>query len=84
MIGLRLLTRPGCHLCDDMRAQVDALLADAPHAWETVDVDADPALAARFGQAVPVLFVNGRLFAKTRLPRLGVKARLRHAAARTS
>ena len=78
---LRLLSRSGCHLCEAMRREVDEILRDAPREWEVVDVDSDPALAAQFGEAIPVLYVNGRLFAKTRLPPLAAALRLRRAAA---
>lgn len=80
MIRLTLMSRPDCPLCDEMRKEVDALLADRPHEWEVVDVDSDLALARRFGESVPVLFVNGRLFAKIRLPRFSSKLRLLRAA----
>ncbi len=52
---LTLLTRAYCHLCDNMR---DALLPIARRHRATVvevDVDADPALEAAFGELVPVL-----------------------------
>jgi hypothetical protein len=78
---LRLLTRPGCHLCDALRRDVDRLLGEIPRSWEVVDVDSDPHLAAKFGEAIPVLYVNGRLFARTRLPPLATRLRLRRAAA---
>jgi hypothetical protein len=80
VIRLTLLSRPGCHLCEEMRREVDALLGGAPRAWEEVDVDSDPALTARWGEAIPVLFVNGRLFTKVRLPRLAARLRLLRAA----
>ena len=76
MIQLTLMSRPGCHLCDEMRREVDALLADRPHEWTVVDVDSDADLARRDGDEIPVLFVNGHLFAKIRLPRLSSKFRL--------
>ena len=76
---LRMLSRPGCHLCEAMRREVDEILRDSPHAWEIVDVDSDPALAAEFGEAIPILYVNGRLFAKTRLPPIATSLRLRRA-----
>lgn len=82
MTRLRLLSRPGCHLCEEMRARVDELLEDAAREWEVVDVDSDRELARRFGEAIPVLYVNGRLFAKTRLPPVATKLRLRRAARR--
>jgi hypothetical protein len=83
LIRLRLLSRPGCHLCEEMRQEVDTLLADQPRTWEEVDVDSDPALADRYGDSIPVLFVNGRLFARIRLPRLAAAVRLHRAAQRT-
>ena len=80
MIQLTLLSRPGCHLCDEIRREVDALLADRPHEWTVVDVDSDADLARRYGDSIPVLFVNGHLFAKIRLPRLSSRVRLLRAA----
>ncbi len=80
MIRLKLLSRPGCHLCEEMRSEVDRLLSDEPRQWEILDVDSDPDLARRYGQEIPVLFVNGRLFARMRLPRLASRLRLRRSA----
>jgi len=65
-----------------MHAEVDQLLEDAPKEWELVDVDEDPALSSKYGEQIPVLFVNGRLFARIRLPRLGTRLRLMRAASR--
>ena len=84
MTRLRLLSRPGCHLCEEMRRQVEAILADVERQWEEVDVDSDPELARRYGEEIPILFVNGHLFAKIRLPRLAAALRLRRAATRPS
>jgi len=80
MIRLRLYSRPGCTLCDELRQEVEGIVADLPHEWEVVEVDTDPELARRYGGLVPVLFVNGRLFARVRLPRLAARLRLRRAA----
>ena len=80
MTRLTLLSRPGCHLCEEMRRQVEAILAGVERRWEDVDVDSDPELARRYGETIPILFVNGRLFAKIRLPRLAAALRLRRAA----
>jgi thiol-disulfide isomerase/thioredoxin len=52
-----LYSRSWCHLCEDMLAALSALQTDAQRfAVEVVDVDADPALVARFDELVPVLF----------------------------
>ena len=67
-----------------MRLQVEGILADVERQWEEVDVDSDPELARRYGEEIPILFVNGHLFAKIRLPRLAAALRLRRAAIRAS
>jgi thiol-disulfide isomerase/thioredoxin len=52
-----LYSRSYCHLCDDMLAALQAMQpAGRPFAIDVVDVDADPALVARFDELVPVLF----------------------------
>jgi hypothetical protein len=66
-----------------MREDVDRLLGDRPHTWDVVDVDSDPELAQRFGESIPILSVNGRPFAKTRLPPFATRLRLLRAAARS-
>ncbi len=65
--ALRLLTRPGCHLCAEMKAKVAPLAARLGGTLVEVDVDSDPALAARFGLEIPVLLdAEGRVVAKAR------------------
>ena len=53
---LALYTRAGCPLCEEMAAEVGALIAVTGHLLAPVDVDADPALKARYGWDVPLLF----------------------------
>ena len=65
--ALRLLSRPGCHLCDELHAVVLPLVAGLGGTLETVDVDSDPILAARWGNEIPVLLdAEGRVLAKVR------------------
>ncbi|MFN2634350.1 MAG: glutaredoxin family protein, partial [Thermoanaerobaculia bacterium] len=52
MTRLRLLSRPGCHLCDELRRDTDEMLEGIAHSWEILDVDSHPDLAARFGHAI--------------------------------
>lgn len=54
-----LYTRTGCHLCDDAREVVVSVCAEAGQTWREVDVDADPALAEKYGEYVPVVEVDG-------------------------
>ena len=55
-----LYSRVGCHLCDDAREVVARVCADLGESFEEVDVDTDPDLTDRFGDEVPVTFVDGR------------------------
>ena len=53
---LTLFTRAGCPLCEDMADAVRPLAEAGGHHLLAVDVDADPALKARYGWDVPLLF----------------------------
>jgi hypothetical protein len=55
-----LVTRPGCHLCEAAREVVSRVCADLGETWEELDLDADPALAARYADEIPVTLVDGR------------------------
>lgn len=57
---VRLYSRVGCHLCEAAEEVVARVCAEVGEAYEVVDVDADPALRARFDEEVPVTFVDGR------------------------
>jgi glutaredoxin len=57
---VRLLGRAGCHLCDDARAVVSEVSAEAGVAWDEVDVDSDGDLADEYGDRVPVVLLDGR------------------------
>lgn len=58
-MSLTLLTRAYCHLCDDMRAALEPLLRQTGATIAELDVDADPALEAAYGDRVPVLLLGG-------------------------
>ncbi|MBI1724347.1 MAG: glutaredoxin family protein [Candidatus Tectomicrobia bacterium] len=63
--SLVLYTRRECHLCEEAKGQLRALFPGLPA--EEVDVDSDPALAARHGEEVPVAFLGGVKVFKHRL-----------------
>ena len=56
---LRLYSRTYCHLCDDMLAALEALRGEFVFEVEVLDVDADPALEAKYDELVPVLEADG-------------------------
>jgi glutaredoxin len=67
MIAVTLYSRPGCHLCDEMKAVVDRVARSIPLAVEQIDISTDPLLEERYGLEIPVLLVNGRKAAKFRI-----------------
>jgi len=54
-IELTLVSRSYCHLCHDMEAALAPLLEEFGATLKVVDVDADPALEAKYDELVPVL-----------------------------
>ncbi len=54
-IELTLLSRGYCHLCHDMEVALRPLLEEFGATLTVLDVDADPALEARYDELVPVL-----------------------------
>jgi glutaredoxin len=67
-LRLTIFGKPGCHLCDEMKAVVHRVLeshADLP--LDEIDVSAEPALLDRYGLEVPVLLIDGTKVAKYRI-----------------
>lgn len=58
-VRITLYSRPGCHLCEAMRDVALPVAEELGARFEEVDVDADPAIAARFDLEIPVLCVDG-------------------------
>ncbi|MFM0041584.1 glutaredoxin family protein [Paraburkholderia sediminicola] len=56
---LTLYGRAWCHLCDDMRAALEPLLAEFGAQVVVIDIDTDPLLEARYNELVPVLLCDG-------------------------
>ena len=76
MIDVELLTRTGCHLCDEMKqALKEATRGLDVHMRET-DIDADEQLSAQYGNDIPVMFVNGSKAFKHRATVQELKRRL--------
>jgi glutaredoxin len=69
VIALTLYSRPGCHLCDDMKAVVQRVTRSLTTSitLQEVDISTDPELEARYGLEIPVLLVDGRKAVKYRV-----------------
>ena len=72
-----LLTRPGCHLCEEMATVLEDVLPRHGLTWRPRDVDSDPELRRRFGEVIPVLLRDGRPVAKIRLDEAGLERIIR-------
>jgi glutaredoxin len=64
---LLLYTRRDCCLCEEMKEVVRESAKRYPVTMREIDVDGFPALQEKYGNEVPVLFVNGRKAFKYRL-----------------
>jgi len=75
VIVLTVYSRPGCHLCDEMKAVVQRVVRtqQAPFQIEEIDISTDPELEARYGLEIPVLLVDGRKVAKYRIDEQALK-----------
>lgn len=73
---LTLYARAGCHLCEDMAAGLDALRDELAFDYRTVEVDGDPAIAARYGTLVPVLALGEEVLCHYFLDVAVLRARL--------
>ncbi len=73
---LTLYSKPGCHLCEEMKAVVERVAARVPLAIEEIDISGDPVLLAEYGEQIPVLFINGRKTAKYRIDERELQRRL--------
>jgi hypothetical protein len=67
VIALTIYSRPGCHLCDEMKAIVQRVARTMPISVEEIDISTNPALEAQYGLEIPVLLVDGKKAAKYRI-----------------
>jgi glutaredoxin len=67
VIPVTIYSRPGCHLCDDMKLVVKHVGESFDLAFEEIDISTDPELERLYGLEIPVLFVAGKKAAKYRI-----------------
>lgn len=56
---ITLLSRPGCHLCDDARAIIARVAGDLGVAWEERDITRSEEDERRYWEMIPVTLVDG-------------------------
>ena len=56
---ITLISRPGCHLCDQAREVIERVARDLGVPWVERSLVDDPALSAEYWEQVPVTLVDG-------------------------
>ena len=67
MTRLIIYSRPGCHLCDEMKAIVRRVAASVPLVLDEIDISGEAELERLYGMEIPVLMMDGRKVAKYRV-----------------
>jgi glutaredoxin len=67
LIRLTIYSRPGCHLCDEMKEVVRRVSVSVPLALDEIDISGDAELERLYGVDIPVLMVGGKKLAKYRI-----------------
>jgi glutaredoxin len=62
-----IYSRPGCHLCDEAKAQITPMLKEFGARLTEINIDEDQELRARYDYDVPVIFLGARKAAKHRV-----------------
>jgi hypothetical protein len=56
---ITLLSRPGCHLCEEARAVIERVAAQFGVPWSERDIDQSPEDLAQYSDMIPVTFIDG-------------------------
>ena len=75
---LVLYSRVDCCLCDEMKTLIQQVAERTPLDIEENDIDSSADLKQKYGEEVPVLFINGRKAFKYRLTARQLTARLKY------
>jgi glutaredoxin len=76
MPQLLLYSRKDCCLCDEMKGIVRLVAETRPLVLNEIDVDSEPGLREKYGDQVPVLFIDGQKAFKYRVTERELKKKL--------
>ena len=62
-----LYSKPGCHLCDEMKAEIAKANCAGLYELHEINIESDAELFARYRNDIPVLSINGAEAFKHRL-----------------
>ena len=66
-LEVTIYSRPGCHLCEEAKAQIAPLLKEFGARLTEINIDEDPAIRAEYDYDIPVIFLGARKAAKHRV-----------------
>ncbi|HXG95249.1 MAG TPA: glutaredoxin family protein [Blastocatellia bacterium] len=75
-----IYSRPGCHLCEEAKASIQASARGDEIIIEEVNIDLDPELRERYRYDIPVIFINGVKAFKHRVDAREFRRKLRRLA----
>ena len=64
MWQLTLYSKPGCHLCDDAKREIQAFAKECELKLDEVDISKDNALWDKYCYDIPVLMLDGEEIAR--------------------
>jgi glutaredoxin len=62
-----LYTRPGCHLCEEAKRQMEAADCVGLYDLKEINIETDPELLRSYGWDIPVIAINGEVAFKHRV-----------------
>ena len=71
-----LYTKPGCHLCDEMKEEILRAGCAELYALDEINIESNPDLLARYRDEIPVLLIGGVEAFRHRVRAEDFKARL--------
>ena len=76
-IRIDIYSRPGCHLCDQARAAIEQFRETYTMVLRTINVETSADLEKRYGEDIPVVFVNGAEAFRHRVDRAELERKLK-------
>ena len=64
---LTLYSKPGCHLCEELRTLLDELQPQCGFVLEEIDITRDASLFARYRHDIPVLLMGDHEIARGKI-----------------
>jgi glutaredoxin len=77
-LDVTIYSRPGCHLCEEAKAQIAPLLKEFGAGLTEMNIDEDAQLRALYDYDVPVIFLGARKAAKHRVDLVRFRRLLRN------